>query len=576
MATAQALGVRVQRNAGDALVALAIWLLILWGVGAQWWAGMNSPDSQFSASIAIFGDQINERSIDPSYYWTRLGYLAPVNLLTAVFGTWNGFAIWRGLLVLLIVISVYWIARQIGSRALATALTLFIGLNTMVLAYLGNPYATGTAMAASLTLFALAIAHMQRNPQSRRSHLLILGCGAGCIMAWLVMLNPYNAFLAGCTWLGLRIVGGWISRPAVREILSELAALLLGFAFVFISFLAWGLLLFPGRNWIETYRSWNARLDYSSFISDTTIWLHDLAALVVLLSFLVSVVAVVFVRNRWSASALVTSSITIAFTLLYMQVIPGPWIEAPHYAAMCWPGALLSIVLAIGAIAEGREASSLLWLSVPVLVVAMVWAGRSSALPSMTQGILMGIACVVLMLLTTLTRFWSHPFLAWIVLAATVIVIGVCAQLLQNGRGNLGIYSQYPMNSAYVDYQAEALMRSNVEAEQFVLAHTSADDRVAIWTDPARLTATVAAMQLWGAYNNAPGEASLDQAGQRALRDLNPTVIALYAPSRAQIDQYFDSIPAWFTPTPLECTSVPYLGIGSPDANVCLTHIRVQ
>ncbi|MDO9485246.1 MAG: hypothetical protein Q7K25_04200, partial [Actinomycetota bacterium] len=62
----------------------------------------------------------------------------------------------------------------------------------------------------------------------------------------------------------------------------------------------------------------------------------------------------------------------------------------------------------------------------------------------------------------------------------------------------------------------------------------------------------------------------------RALRDLNPTVIAMYAPTRAQIDRYYASVPAWFGPTPLECTSVPYLGIGSPDAHLCLTRITVQ
>lgn len=560
----------------DAAITASIWLIVLWGVGAQWWTGMNAPDSQFSASLAIFGDQVNQRALEPSYYWTRLGYLGPVHWLTEQFGIWTGFAIWRALLLLLIVASVYWIARQFSSRALAAALTLFISLNTMVLAYVGNPYATGTAMAASLVLFALAIAHMQDGLQLKRSHGWLLGSATGGVLAWLLMLNPYYALLAGCTWLGIRVVGGWLARLRLRAILTEFLALVAGFVLVFLGFLAWGALLFPGRNWLETYRSWNSRLDYSSFISDPNIWIHDLAALVVLLGFLVALIAFTFVRNRWSTTALIISSITIIFTLLYLQVIPGPWIEAPHYAAMCWPAALLSIVLAIGAIVEDRQPSALLWIGVPLLIVSMVWAGHSSALLSMTQGLMLAMACAVLMLLTTLTRGWSHQFLVWTLVMTTVIAIGVSAQLLQNGRGNLGIYSQYPMNAAYVDYQAEELMQSNIEAQKYLLAHTTDDDRIAIWTDPTRLTATVAAMQLWGAYNNAPGASELALADHRALQDLNPSVIALYAPTREQIDQFFASIPARFTPTPLECTSVPYLGIGSSDAHMCLTHIQVR
>jgi len=574
VALTQRMPARLRAAMPDLVVVIAMWLLLLWGVGAQWWTGLNAPDSQFSASLVIFGDRVNERAIDPSYYWTRLGYLGPVRALTEVFGIWAGFAIWRALLLLIVLTAVYWVARQLSARPLAAALALFVGLNTMVLGYLGNPYATGTAMAASLALLAIAVAQLRRSPGRRMG--LVLGAGAGGLLAWLVMLNPYNALLAGCTWLGIRLVGILASRTRVRGLLEELAAIAAGFAVVFLGFIAWGMLLFPGRNWIETYRSWNARLDYASFISDTTIWTRDSAALVVLLGLLVSLVAIVFVRNRWSAAAVVCSAVTIGFTLLYMQLIPGPWIEAPHYAAMCWPGALLSIVLALGALVGQRPPHLLAWVALPFLVIAMVWAGHSAALLSMRQGLLLVLACLVLVVALALVRSLSRSALVWLLAMLVIAMLGVSAQWLQNGRGNLGIYSQYPMNAAFVDYQAEQLMRSNVAAEEFVLAHTTDEDRIATWTDPSRLTATVAAMQLWGIYNNAPGEGALTLADQKALRELNPTVLALYAPDREQIDAYFRSIPAWYAPTPLECTAVPYLGIGSPDAHVCLTRVTVQ
>jgi hypothetical protein len=49
--------------------------------------------------------------------------------------------------------------------------------------------------------------------------------------------------------------------------------------------------------------------------------------------------------------------------------------------------------------------------------------------------------------------------------------------------------------------------------------------------------------------------------------------LALYAPQRSQIDEFYSSIPAAFAPSSLQCTQVPYLGIGSPTASVCVTHL---
>ncbi|MSY38624.1 MAG: hypothetical protein F2641_04170, partial [Actinobacteria bacterium] len=141
-------------------LVLAVWAVVMWGVGAKWWTGFNSPDSQFSATLAIFGHSVNDRALDGSYYWTRLGYLAPVHGLIKMFGIWAGFAIWRGLLLLLVVGAVYWLARRVTGRALAVALAFFVGLNTMVLSYLGNTYATGAAIAATFVLIALGASRL--------------------------------------------------------------------------------------------------------------------------------------------------------------------------------------------------------------------------------------------------------------------------------------------------------------------------------------------------------------------------------------------------------------------------------
>ena len=117
-------------------------------------------------------------------------------------------------------------------------------------------------------------------------------------------------------------------------------------------------------------------------------------------------------------------------------------------------------------------------------------------------------------------------------------------------------------------------MRSKVTAQEWVLAHTTRDDTVGIWTDPTRLTASLAAMQMWGAYNLVTGEAALTRSDVSNLERVRPTVIAMYAPTQEQIDAFWASLPPWSRPSDPECTTVPFSGIGSPEAHICLTHLR--
>ena len=580
MATA---GTRVslKRRLPDLGLVLATWVIIMWGVGSQWWTGFNAPDSQFSATLAIFGNDVHERAIDGSYYWTRLGYLAPVHGLISMVGTWTGFALWRGLLLLITLGATYWIARHLTGRALAVGLMLFVGLNTMVLSYLGNPYATGSAMSATFLLLALGVCWLVESsnapaaasaPARLRAWLLPLATGA--VVGWLVMLNPYNALLATCLWLGIRLIAWSAKRTSVGSLARELGILLLGFIVVLIGFLTAGRVMFPSLNWFETYRSWNARLDYASFISDPHIWTRDVAFLVLLLSVVTSGFVLIFVRNRWTFSALAVAFINIAFTLIYMQIVPGPWIEAPHYAAMCWPGALVSIVLALSALLGKQPVALIGWIMIVPLVALMVWAGHSDRVFPMSTGLSIVLLVSAVLLVTIMLCATRGELIGWLAITTALIVLGLSCQFLQNGRGNLGIYGQYPMNAAFVNYNAEDLMRSNVAAQEFVLAHTTPTDRIATWTDPDRLGAAIAAMQLWGKYNNAPEGPALSAEGVRILQDLHPTALALYAPHREQIDEFYASIPLYLGPAPLECTAVPYLGIGSPTATVCVTHLQ--
>ena len=560
----------------DAGLVAGITAFTVLGSGSKPWTGMNSPDSEFSASLVLFGSEVTERAIEPAYYWTRLGFLAPMRGLTGLVGFWTAWEVWRGLLLLVSVAAVYWIARRRTGRLVATAAGLVVALNTMLLGYLGNPYATGTAMAATFLLLAAAIATLPRpghQPQLVGPAWLPAAM-AGGLVAWLVMTNPYAALLGLTLWIGVRVVA--LAASSSRRwaaVARDAVAAVFGSAVVFIAFLVAGLAMFPTENWFATYRDWNSRLDYASFISDPTIWTKDAAFLVILVAVMVAGICMLSRRTAFTAAALTIAVLNVAFALGYMQLIPGPWLEAPHYSAMLWPAALTAIAMGTAAVAGESPAPKAVWLLLIPQALVLIWAGHRGDTLEPRQAWSIAIAAAVVTIAAVVAAR-AKPSFAQTAAIVALVLVGAGAQLLQNGRGWLGIYGQYPMNAAYVDYDAEMLMRSKVQAEEFVLANTRPDDRIGIWTDSERLTAAVAAMQLWGIYNNVSANPVLDRAEINGLERLRPTVIAMYAPDRDQIDRFASSLPPWSRPEPAQCTEVPYVGIGSPEAHVCLVRLR--
>jgi len=121
---------------------------------SQPWTGVNSPDSEFYASLALFGDQVASRALDAAYLWTRLGYIVPVRGLVTTFDPWIGFEVWRWLLIALIVGATYLSVRLVAGRWLATIAATLVTLSTIVLGFVGNTYLTGTILAATWLLIA--------------------------------------------------------------------------------------------------------------------------------------------------------------------------------------------------------------------------------------------------------------------------------------------------------------------------------------------------------------------------------------------------------------------------------------
>ena len=552
---------------------------------SQRWTGFTSPDSEFYASLALFGSDVADRAVEPAYTWTRLGYIAPVRALTLVFGPWLGFEIWRVALIAVIVGSTYAVVHIAGrSRWLGVLLATGVGLNTVVLAFVGNTYLTGTILAVTFALLALAVSLLGSAAHRGRgiagSPRWVTPLVSGLLAGWLIMLNPYAFLLGTGLWIAVRTVA-LVRFPLQRwKLLAvDTGSALVGAAAAFTGFWLAGLAIFPGRSWWGTYLEWNDRLDYTVFIGDATTWQRDTALIVVVLALFASIIAVLAQpRHRWAWAALALSTANIVLTSLLMVVLTGPWLESPTYVAKLWPGALLSLVLVFTSMSPGTREGKPLFpaitiTSVVVIVPVLAWSGRFDGTVPLPLGWAIGAGALGLTagVAMTVRRHWNSAVA--VLLAASILTTFTAAQFLQNGRGLLGIYGQYPFRSAFVDFSFDEQMATKVAIQEWVLANTRDEDTIAIWTDPERLTADIAGMQLWGGFNLATPEATLDRETTDRLAELRPSVLAMYAPEVAQIEDFYASLPPWSLPSELVCTSEPYLGIGTGEAVACLTRL---
>ena len=552
---------------------------------SQRWTGFNSPDSEFYASLALFGSDVTDRAIEPAYTWTRLGYIVPVRMLTAAFGPWVGFEIWRITLIVMTVAAVYATVGIAGrSRVLAAGLSLAVSLNTVILAFVGNTYLTGTILAATFVLIALAVsqlgsaAHRGNGPLG--SPRWTTAAVSGAVAGWLLMLNPYALILGLGLWLAVRVVVlVRIPRERWSRFGVDALAALGGFSMAVVFFLLAGRWIFPALNWWQTYLEWNERLDYTVFIGDATTWQRDTALLVIVLALVASTIAVIsHPRHRWAWAALALSVANILVTVLMMAFMPGPWLETPTYVAKLWPAALLSLVLVFTSMSPGTKEGKDLhpWLvgvGFVVLAPLLIWSGRFDGVLSNGQGVAIAViaGAVVITALLVTRRSWN-TWVAVVVITAIGVTF-VAAQFLQNGRGLLGIYGQYPFRSAFVDFRYRDQMATKIAIQEWLLQRSARDDRVALWTDPQRLAADAAAMQLWGGYNIFTTQATLDRITTARLEEIRPSVIAMYSPDREQITSLYKSLPPWALPSDLECASEPYLGVGTGEIVVCLTRL---
>ena len=559
----------LKRFLPDLISVAAIWIGVT--LLTQRWAGLDTPDSSFYTSLGLFGSEVSDRAYDNSYFWTRLGSIAPTHLLTSVAGTWGGFAIWHALLLLMFISGAYITVKKFSNTQTAAVLTACIALSSVPLSYLANPYLTGAVLAGTSALIATAMF------ESKKSAIT-----AGVLLGWLVMVNPPGVLLAGVIWLVIKVVRASQIKATATATARSIGLAALATAITFVAFLGIGKIIFPELNWVGAYLDAQG-INLSNFASKDLVWLKDISLLVPL-SMLIFVVAVWFKNKKSQAAqlAFALSSSSIAFMLVFSPLMGGIALEAPMYQAMLWPPALIALALAISAItqqnqketttAAGRNLTTIVAAAIAIVIIAT--AGHSTAVISLQTGWL--VAAIVTISAIAVALFTKPKFATLAGLAAICILVAG-GQLLQNSRGPLGLYYLSPYNWAFNDNPISEKLHTAVNTQEWLLANTKNTDTILTWVQGDwvggdRELYVVAGMQLWG-ENRIGLFPELNDEDLVRLNDIKPSVIAMYGQTTEGIQTFLGGLPAAARPSDPICYDFTWPTPTIPVGHACLTRL---
>jgi len=522
----------ITRFAHDAAIIVALTLVI--GVIAQQWTGLDTPDSSFYFSLANFGSEVTDRAPIDSYYWTRLGVIAPTYALAQIFGPWIGYFIWRLLLLATIIAAIYIATRKFNATRNTSALLAgSLATSTVILSYLGNPYVTATALAA------IAIAVTSALFTSKLATIT-----SGVALGWLAMINPYAALLAGSIWLAITIQHHFAHKPRTKntQLITRLIFAAASATITFGAFLLIGTQLFPGMNWFTTYLEWNAKLDYADFASKSPIWLTDPSLLVPLAMLVVIAIQWWRFKTRATQVALTISLTTLGFTLAFLPAMAGITLEATIYTSMLWIPA--SIALAI-TFAERIEAP--IWIT-PIALAILITAGFQAI---DFNGYIAAVIAIITVAFLASARNNK-------ILIAALILFLAAAQLINNSRDQIGLYYSSPFAWAYQSNPIKLKLANSVKAQHWLIDNTKPTDQILTyvdgnWLEGDRDLYAAAAMQFWG-ENRSGVDATIRPEDLDRITATKPTVIALYGPDKPKLEQYANSLPKELNLGPLTCT----------------------
>ena len=533
---------------------------------AQQWSGLDTPDSEFYASLAIFANDVTDRAPLDSYYWTRLGLIAPLHYLIQIFGIWEGFAIYKAFLTLMITTSIYATARAYSGFWRSTWLTAATASSSVIVAYLGNPYITGSIMGGTAALIALGV---RVGP--------VTAAASGVVLGWMAMTYPGGALLGGTIWLAL-LFYSWRARGArFAATVRLIAYACLTTVLTLAMFLAIGRALFPGLDWLQTYLDASG-FDYSVYSSGEWIWLTDVSLLV---PAAVLVIAALSVRRSGlktpADQALIVSASSIGFVLAFAPFFGAHFLEAPPSQAMLWPPAMLAVALVAASRMPDAPGADMRMVAAGAVCLALVIAaGLIDPNIPFLLGSVIAVALIATVIMTP-QRTMST------ILATSVLLVG--AQLLQNSREARGQFLLDPYRWAYAPNPNEAKLRASVNAQQWLIDQTDEDDRILVWVDGPwvegdRELYSVAAMQLWGENRITLEPMFGDDYSIDQVERLQPTVIAMYGKTMSAVETFWRSLPDELLATPPVCYDFawpidPVSVHPTNTGHLCLTRVSV-
>ena len=506
---------------------------------AQNWSGLDTPDSEFYASLAIFTEQVTDRAPIDSYYWTRLGMIVPAHASISILGIWEGFAVYKALLIVIFTSSLFSISRRFTGFWRATWLTAAAASSSIVVAYFGNPYVSATVIAGLAGLLALSL----RDDTAG-------AIGSGVALGWLAMTYPTGAMLGTIVWVSLRIYLRSTNAVTWRRTLQPLAITAATLVLTFGIFWLFGRLLFPSLNWWQTFIEASAQ-DHAVFGSGDWVWLRDISLLVPASTLILTLL------NRRKATlqvpadlALIASSSSIAFYLAFAPIFGAQFLEAPLHQVLIWPPTLIAIILvAASRMVDSPPRTSAMILVAIVSAAVVLAAGWFAPGLSFPVGVAISITTTAVVLIAPQRT---------VVAILTVALFLTGAQLLQNSRPQLGTFMLDPYYWAFTSNPNEQKLRTAVNAQQWLVDNTSPDDRLLLWVDGPwregdRELYSVAAMQLWG-ENRLTLEPTLsDDYGLNKVSEIQPTALVLYGKSMDAVWAFWDSIPRQLDPSPPQC-----------------------
>lgn len=485
-------------------------------IAARMWTGLDTPDSSFYTSLALFGDQITDRAPFDSYYWTRLGYIAPVMVLTSVTSPEIGYAIYRFILIAVIVASIYSLLRRFAPNAgMATRvyLTTVAATSTVILSYLGNPYLTGFILAATCAVIALVA--------TQRIGLVIL---AGAIVGWSAQVNPAGSILVATLFVATALFHQQRIRAYVYSSVAAIAVLL--------GLIGIGMLIFPGLSWWETFNA-TREMNLSDFASTSLVWLTDISLLVPV-SVLVLAIALWWKdrTNNAYRFAFVISSVSLGFFLVFSPLMGGIALEAPMYQAMLWPPAMIAATLLFSTLRVQQ------WWLYALSAIVIIGAGLLQPTLLFGFGVVISIGMILAGVITTQR--------ATVMGLVAVTAFFASAQLLQNSRTDLGLYFLSPYSWAFAPNPIAEKINTAIDVQKWLLAKTTNKDQILTWVDGSwtegdRELYAVAAMQLWG-ENRLTLEPTVDDYARAIVDQVKPTVIALYGRDQDSITTMLASL----------------------------------